>query len=390
MLRALALAMTVLVLPWEYAQADAPPNLDANAALKYWQAFATLPRFTAAEQKKLHAECLTMPLNAQARKFVSRAAYSLRMLHRGAALPRCDWGIGWAEEGIDVRLPHNDGARVLTSLACLRARLRFEEGKSADAIEDLVAALTLARHISREGVYVMLLAGYAIEHRASETLARYLPRLDAKPLRALQKRLEVLPPGGTAVTGLKLEEQFALDWFVRQVKEAKDRESLLALLGRAYDSPEKGRAFLKECGGTARGVLACAEQTRQSYALMAKKLALPPEQFWEEEEREVRKRVGNPVFRMLFPAIQKVRLLQARHDIRRALLAAALAVQLDGKDALKKHRDPVGGGPFAYVAFKGGFELRSTWKLDEKLRAKWKMDEQYGKPVTLTVGRREK
>src|SRR5262249_35644276 len=58
--RALCLALTLLVLPLGYASADAPPDLGANAALKYWQAFATLPKLTEAEQTKLTAECLTM------------------------------------------------------------------------------------------------------------------------------------------------------------------------------------------------------------------------------------------------------------------------------------------------------------------------------------------
>src|SRR5262249_5445131 len=47
--RALYLGMTVLLLPSGPAPAGAPPGPDANAALKYWQAFTTLPRLTAAE-----------------------------------------------------------------------------------------------------------------------------------------------------------------------------------------------------------------------------------------------------------------------------------------------------------------------------------------------------
>jgi hypothetical protein len=66
-----------------------------------------------------------------------------------------------------------------------------------------------------------------------------------------------------------------------------------------------------------------------------------------------------------------------RADVRRALLAAAIAVQLEGRDALKNHPDPVGGGAFEYVAFEGGFELHSKLKVQDK-------------PVALTVGRRGK
>jgi hypothetical protein len=388
MLRALGLAMTILVLPLEFASADAPPDLGVNAALKYWQGFASLPAFTEAEQKKL-GECLTMPLDAQARQTVTKARYALEMMRRGAALPRCDWGIGY-EEGVGTLLPYAPAARLTANLACLRARMRFEEGRSADAIDDVVAAMTLGRRVSLDGINSMVLTSYAIEHRMSEVLALYVPKLDAKMIKALKKRLDALPPGGSPATALKFEEQFALDWLVSKIKEAKDKESLLTLLSQLCDSPEKGRAFFKECGGTAEGVLKFAEETRQCYARMAKKLDLSLDQFEKEWDREVKKQAGNQVFNWIFPALHKVRLAQLRADVRRALLSAAFAVQLDGRDALKNHSDPVVGGPFDYVAFEGGFELRSKWKLDDKLRSKWKLDEQFAKPLALTVGQRGK
>jgi hypothetical protein len=65
-------------------------------------------------------------------------------------------------------------------------------------------------------------------------------------------------------------------------------------------------------------------------------------------------------------------------EVRRALLSAALAVQLEGRAALKNHPDPVVGGLFEYTTFPGGFELRSKWQLDAGLL----------KPLVLTVGQR--
>src|SRR5947207_10684632 len=126
MLRALSLAMTILVLPLGYASADAPLNPGDNAALKYWQAFAQLPKFTDAQSHKLNAEFLTMPVDAHAREIVAKADYALRMMHRAVALPRCDWGYGY-EEGIELLLPHAQASRTLATLACLRARIRFED-----------------------------------------------------------------------------------------------------------------------------------------------------------------------------------------------------------------------------------------------------------------------
>jgi hypothetical protein len=382
--RALCLALALLVLPLGSAYADGPPDRGANAALQYWQAFATLPRLTDAEQRKLTAECVTMPLDAHAHEVAARADYALQMMRRGAALRRCEWDTAY-EEGVYARLPHAEAAGVLSSLACLRARLRFEKGQNAEAVEDLVAALAMGRHVSQGGVLIATVFGYSIEHRVSKTLALYLPKLDAGALKNLKTRLDALPPGGSPAAAMRYEEKSYLDWFVRVVKGAKSEESLQALLsplfheegeGKGGDALAKARAFLKDCGGTAAGVVRYAEETRPSYALMATKLALPPDQFEKELEREKTKRAGNPVFKVFFPALLNVRRAQARAEVRRALLAAALAVRLDGRDALKRHPDPVVGGAFEYVPFQGGFELRSKLKGHDD------------KPVTLTVGRR--
>ena len=54
--------------------------------LKYWQAFATLPKFTDAESKII-GDCLTAPLDDAARKILTSSEYSLTMLHRAAAIP---------------------------------------------------------------------------------------------------------------------------------------------------------------------------------------------------------------------------------------------------------------------------------------------------------------
>src|SRR5262249_29313621 len=144
--------------------------------------------------------------------------------------------------------------------------------------------------------------------------------------------------------------------------------------GHRRDPAEKGRAFLEACGGTADGVVQCAEAIRPCFARMAKKLDLPLGRFEQEFEREAMKQAGNPVFKAYFPALPQCRRAQARAEVRRALLSAALDVQLKGRNALKNHPDPVVGGPFEYLAFKGGFELRS------------KLKGQDGKPLALTIG----
>ena len=61
--------------------------------------------------------------------------------------------------------------------------------------------MTLGRHVSLDGTLIIVLVNYAIEHRASETLALYLPKLDAETIKGLKTRLGALPPSGTPATG---------------------------------------------------------------------------------------------------------------------------------------------------------------------------------------------
>jgi hypothetical protein len=338
-----------------------------------------------------------MPLDARAREIVSRSAYALRMMQRGAARPSCDWAVD-RERGIELTFSRSDGARALAARACLRARLRFEEGKSGGAIDDVVAALALARHVSRDGSLDSLRAGYQIEQRMSEVLARYLPKLEAGTIMALKKRLDALPSGGSVAAATLRMEDNLLSWIAGEVQEATGKDDLLAFLsqlcGNKGESAEqrraKGVAFLQSCGGSAKGILESTDEARAPLALLAKKLDLPGGQFEKEWLRQERKRGDNAVFRLFAPVLQAVRVRQARADIRRALLSAALAVQQGGKDALKKHPDPVAGGSFDHEAFEGGFELRSRWKPDEKQRSKWGLSERLSQPLALTVGRRGK
>jgi hypothetical protein len=382
MLRALVPMMTLLILFPANASAEAAPSPGTNAALKYWRAFATMPKFTPAEEQRL-ANILTLPLDEQARAIVAKAEYSLRVMHSGAALPHCEWGIDWKEEGVEALLPQMTAARVLTSIACLRARMRFTEGQSTEAIEDLVAALTLGHHVSLDGSLIGVLVGYSIEARVYETLAAGLPRLDARLLANLKQRLDAVPAGNRPALAIRQCEENTLDWFSRRVKQAKDKESLVRLLsflgvseGKPDEGNRKARAFIEECGGSAEGVLKFIEEARPSYAQMARILDLPLDQFESESDRELKKQAKNPVSREFLPAVAKVRQSQARAEVRRALFGAALAVAREGRDALKSHPDPVAGGSFEYTPFEGGFELQSNFKGAD------------GKSVKLTVGQR--
>ncbi len=383
MLRTLCLATTVLLCPWMTAFADPGTDLSGNAALKYWQAFSTLPRFSD-EENRIIGDCLICPLDDAARKILTDSEYSLIMLHHGVALNHCDWGVSFEEDGVYTLLPHAGAARTLSSLACLRARERLEAGQNPEgAIDDLLAAIVLGRHTSVDGSLIGLLVGYSIEHRATETLAVAIPKLDSRRIKDIQTRFDALPPFRTEASALLACEKVTLEWFVRKVRETKDKQALLKFLSWVGISEEKDRdvggkaaAFLDECGGTSEGVVKFALEALPSYDAMARILDRPLDAFENEFKRESIKQAGNPVYKVFFPALEKSHQSTLRADVRRALFTAALAVQLDGQDALKSQVDPFGGGRFDYVPYKAGFELRS------------KMNGQDNKPVSIIVGQR--
>jgi hypothetical protein len=109
---------------------------------------------------------------------------------------------------------------------------------------------------------------------------------------------------------------------------------------RVSDLTDGGRALLDKCGGRATGVLEFAQAARPSNARMAEKIRLPPAQFEAEFERETTRRAGEPMFKLFFPAAAEVRKSHARAEVRRALLSAAFALQLDGPDALRTLPEP--------------------------------------------------
>ena len=228
-----------------------------------------------------------------------------------------------------------------------------------------------------------MLVGYAIEAKVNETLAIFLPKLNARLLADLKRRLDAVPAGNRPALAIRQCEENTIDWLIHKVKGAKDKESLVAMLlfvGLSEEKPgdvnARARAFVAECGGSAEGIIRFAEEMRPSYALIARIMDLPPDQFEKEFKLEETKRANNPVFKVFFPAMVQVRMSQARSEIRQALFTAALAVVRDGRGALNAHPDPIAGGPFEYTPFEGGFELRSKYKTAD------------GKPLTLTVGQR--
>jgi hypothetical protein len=341
--------------------------------MKYWQAFTHMPPRDEAQQDRLRS-WPTTPLVDPARKLVADSGNSFLYLRRGAALPRCDWSLNY-EDGIGLWLPHLDKARTLTLLACLKARIALADGHPADGVDDLLAAMTLGRHIA-DPIMVCLLVDHNIEYNAGDALALLLPKLDAATLKRIADHLDKLPAAATIEQTLVTERENFNGWSIRQLKEwertgAKDiKAKVRSWIG---SSPEED-AVLKLVDDTSATRLIKALEGLGPFFDEQRRLAgLPRDQFLAQFPDLQKRQSADPVASAMLPALSKVVDARDRSWARLALLKAAVAVARDGQGALAQHTDPFGTGPFQYTARPHGFELRSTLTIG-------------GKPVTLVIG----
>jgi hypothetical protein len=380
-MRPWSLATLALALAVPAAPAAEPPNpapnaahdLAANAALKYWEAFALMPPLDKDQEARL-ARWDEVPIDAEAQKLVAASAESLRSLRRGAKLRRCDWGLDY-DDGLNLLLPYLAKSRDLARLAALHARSEFERGRREAGAEDAIAILALSRHIGSEPIMISILVGDLIESTAVDLLALYPKDLPAVGPRVFAA-YEALPAGAAfSQAYLTAEKQHTVRWLVRALKdaEAKQPGGWRAVWEKTFSEPEGREAV--------RGVTTFEQAVRQTEALLpvcdelAALVDLPAGEFdarYPAYKASVK--AEHPFAGQLLTGPNRVLAPRRRNQARMAMLKAAAAVVRDGPEALKAFKDPFGDGPFAYRALGARFELASKL-LD------------HDRPVTPTLGR---
>lgn len=354
------------------AQPRTQPDLAANAALKYWQAFAHLPPRDDAQQKRLK-DWRTVPLDDAARKLAGESEKCFVYLRRGAALPRCDWSLDY-EDGVQLLLPHLVKARTLTLFACLRARIALADGRPGDGVDDLLAAMTLGRQVA-DPIMICLLVDYNMEQNAGDALALLLPKLGAAAQKRVAERLDALPAAATVEQTLVTDRDQFVGWGICRLTDLERagggdmRAKVRALLG----SEDTKDALALVDDTSAKRLIDALEGFRATFDEQRRLVVLPRDQFLAQWPALQARQSGNPMAKVALPAAPKVVDARDRDRARLAMLTAAVAVVRDGQAALAQHPDPFGTGPFQYMARPHGFELKSALMIE-------------GKPVTLTVG----
>jgi hypothetical protein len=234
-LAGLLLSQTVSVRP---IFADDPPAggtaLKPNAAVIYWQAFASMPRLNEEEETKslTAAKSPTEPVSDDLRPIIARFDYALQELNRARGVTSCNWELNYSH-GILLRMVHLDQARKLARAALLRARLRFIAKETDEAIADVGAVLKMARDCGNSPLVVSNLVGLHIEDMATDVLAANLATLSSPQLDSLSVKLKTLPTTPSMADCERFERQF-------MGEEANSEESLTAY-ANATLREEKGQ-----------------------------------------------------------------------------------------------------------------------------------------------------
>jgi len=373
----LAPLLLALALAARLSAADLPSGsteLAANAALQYWQAFSQLPTLDK-DQEKLLGEWNTASIDDPAvNKLLAASQNSLMYLHRGAPLPRCDWGLNY-NDGISMLMPHLAKARDVARLATLDARRAFEQGHWKAGRRDMTSIMVLARHTGRDPVMIALLVRLVMEGLAVDCVAPYVPDLKASHSEAVAM-FEAMPPPVTLPQAILFEKKWMGGWIVPKLQEEEKRQKGAGLeLWKKFldnDAPQslKNVATLDE-------VIKLVEDGIPVYDDLARLAALPNEQFDVQYPVFKQKtKSEHPLAALLLPAIDQLRAKEQRQQARMAMLLAGIAVAESGPEKLKEIKDPFGAGPFEYRALDKGFELKSKLLYE-------------GQPVTLAIGQRK-
>jgi hypothetical protein len=349
---------------------EATRDLGANAAMKYWTAFALLPTLDK-DQEPLLKQWGKVPLDPAVLKLLEMSQGSREYLHRGAKLQSCDWSLNY-EDGLVLSLPYLAKSRTLAQLTALHARHEFEQGHWTAGAEDVTSLLRLARHLEMEPIMIVQNVGFQIETIAIEAAVLYLP--ESKPVlpEALSVVLYALPARPTVPQVILKEKQVLTTWLIRRLREDEQhKEGAWRAVWKEFGKPDESVKTLEQA-------ITMVEGMRPFFDELAKVAALPWNEFDPEDGKFYMKtKAANPLAAVFIHPMVSLVGMERRNQIQMALFKAALAVVQDGTDQLKNVKDPSGNGPFEYRVTDNGFELKAKLLFNSK-------------PVMLRVGNGKK
>jgi hypothetical protein len=104
---------------------------------------------------------------------------------------------------------HRGAIKELVVVADIRSRLRFRDGNTPGAIDDVLAAMAAARHLSGDGTLASVLFAYKLENSITGILVQNLYPFSSAQLHELVAVLTSCQPVPTLVVLLRQRNQAA-------------------------------------------------------------------------------------------------------------------------------------------------------------------------------------
>jgi hypothetical protein len=221
------IAASLLVLR---ADAQAPP---ANAALRYWMAFAAM-RDPPAD--KATADLLERVSEgrdpwdeAKLGRIVDDNQQALAIMQRASTLTFCDWGLEY-DLGPDTAIPHLAKARTLGRLAVIAGKRLQAQGQLSQAVDMWLAGVRFSRHIAEGGSLISALSGRRVMQSNLWAIHRenLLKSLDEATRKRIETVVRALPEAGFDWSAAMKREEAAIEVTVRRLQAAPDPKAYFA------------------------------------------------------------------------------------------------------------------------------------------------------------------
>jgi hypothetical protein len=374
--------------------AGQPSSTNINPALLYYQAFLVAPEpLPQSEWDYVFSyEGRSQPLPARYASIVAGYDNQFRLVRQAArATAPCDWGTDLSA-GPATLLPQLAPAKAVMVAMRLRLAWDLQHSRQAEACEDLLAAITLARNLPRNGLLISLLVQIAMESIGCYIVADNFNQFSPEALQQLAAGLEATPPRGTVAGCVPGEKSLSQDWMLRRIGELQqanpgddtkvmagirelfapmfnvlDREGLGE---KAQEASWWGRV-VQAAGGTGEGVVKLIRDLDSFDQKLAGVLALPYGEYQVQMKqlKAETQQSSNPLPGLGLTFWENSRDKEFKGQVNVAMLRAALEYKLHGQAGLQSVTDPCGQGPFGFrrFIFQGvdrGFELKSACPLN--------------------------
>jgi hypothetical protein len=180
--------------------ADAQPQqTTANAALRYWTAFAALQDPPA---DPTTTDLLLRVADGNAAwdegrlgAILDANVEALDIMARASTLRSCDWGVEY-ELGPHAPIPHLAKARVLGRLSVLSGMRLAARGQTSEAVDRWLASIRFSQHLAQGGTLISLLSAQSILTPSLHAIANEVSRLNPDSRARIEIGLRALPATG--------------------------------------------------------------------------------------------------------------------------------------------------------------------------------------------------